>query len=62
MTYSNKQDHSEDNKDRKDNNNTIPSKEIIKKDDSEIADDDKGRDKFSPGEADDYNPDEFATD
>lgn len=44
------------------NEEETPSKEIIKKDDSEIADEDKGRDKFSPGEADDYNPDEFATD
>lgn len=40
----------------------IPSKEVIKKDDSEIATDDKAKDKFSPGEADGYNPDEFATD
>jgi len=62
MTHSNRQDHSNDDKNKNNADSQTPSKEIIKKEDSEIATDDKGNDKFSPGEADGYNPDEFATD
>lgn len=46
----------------KKNEEVLPSKEVIKQEDSDIATNDKTRDKFSPGEADNYNPDEFATD
>jgi hypothetical protein len=62
MTHSNGQDHREDDKKQNQNDDTLPSKEVIKKDDSEIATDDKSKDKFSPGEPDDYNPDEFLPD
>ena len=42
------------------NDRTTPEEKISKQD--EIPAEDKKDDKFSPGEPDSYNPDEFATD